>query len=256
MPSLTRRISPWFLLILGITLLGGVLAAAAVPTRSGVLATSGIFVLVLGGWVVSLCLHEYGHAVTAYRGGDTSVAAKGYLTLDVRRYADPGLSLVLPLIILLIGGLPLPGGAVWINQWALRSRARRSAVSLAGPAANLALGIVLIITVAAFPGMPLPVAAGLSALAYFQIIAFVLNMLPVPGLDGWGALEPYLSAPARRLGERVRPWAPFVLLALLLFVPGVSALFFAATQLLFGAAGGDQELFRLGYSAMFFWRSL
>ena len=131
MPSLTRRISPWFLLILGVTLLGGVLAAAAVPTRSGVLATSGIFVLVLGGWVVSLCLHEYGHAVTAYRGGDTSVASKGYLTLDVRRYADPGLSLVLPLIILLIGGLPLPGGAVWINQWALRSRARRSAAASA-----------------------------------------------------------------------------------------------------------------------------
>ncbi len=256
MPSLTRRISPWFLLILGVTLLGGVLAAAAVPAQSPALATLGIFVMVLGGWVVSLCLHEYGHAITAYRGGDTSVAAKGYLTLDVRRYTDPGLSLVLPLIILLIGGLPLPGGAVWINQWALRSRARRSAVSLAGPAANLVLGIVLIITVAAFPGMPLPVAAGLSALAYFQIIAFVLNMLPVPGLDGWGVLEPYLSVPALRLGERVRPWAPFVLLALLLFVPGVGALFFAVTQLLFGAAGGDQQLFQLGYSELFFWRNL
>ncbi|WP_145981230.1 site-2 protease family protein [Pseudonocardia sp. HH130629-09] len=256
MPSLTRRISPWFLLILGVTLLGGVLAAAAVPAQSQALGTLGIFVMVLGGWVVSLCLHEYGHAITAYRGGDTSVAAKGYLTLDVRRYTDPGLSLVLPLIILLIGGLPLPGGAVWINQWALRSRARRSAVSLAGPAANLVLGIVLIITVAAFPEMPLPVAAGLSALAYFQIIAFVLNMLPVPGLDGWGVLEPYLSVPALRLGERVRPWAPFVLLALLLFVPGVGALFFAVTQLLFGAAGGNQPLFQLGYSELFFWRSL
>ncbi len=70
-PSLTRRISPWFLLILGVTLLGGVLAAAAVPAQSPALATLGIFVMVLGGWVVSLCLHEYGHAITAYRGGDT-----------------------------------------------------------------------------------------------------------------------------------------------------------------------------------------
>ncbi|MEJ8281500.1 site-2 protease family protein [Pseudonocardia spirodelae] len=256
MPALTRRISPWFLLIVGITLSGGVLAVAAVPARSSALATAGVFVLVLGGWVVSLCLHEYAHAITAYRGGDTSVAAKGYLTLDVRRYTDPGLSLVLPLVILLVGGLPLPGGAVWINQWALRSRARRSAVSLAGPFANLALGVVLIITVAALPAMPLPLAAGLSALAFFQIIAFVLNMLPVPGLDGWGALEPYLSVPAQRLGERVRPWAPLVLLGLLLFVPGVSAIFFAVTQLLFGAAGGDRELLSVGYSALFFWRSL
>lgn len=116
MPALARRVSPWFLVLVGVTVAGGVLAAAAVPARSEVLAVSGIFVLVLGGWTVSLCLHEFGHAVTAYRGGDTSVAAKGYLTLDVRRYTDPGMSLVLPLIILLIGGLPLPGGAVWINQ--------------------------------------------------------------------------------------------------------------------------------------------
>ncbi|MEQ3550721.1 site-2 protease family protein [Pseudonocardia nematodicida] len=256
MPALARRVSPWFLLLLGVTALGGVLAALAESARSPVLATAGIFVLVLAGWVVSLCLHEYGHAITAYRGGDTSVAAKGYLTLDIRRYTDPGLSLVLPLIILLIGGLPLPGGAVWINQWALRSRARRSGVSLAGPAMNLLVGIVLIITVAAFPAMPVPLAAGLSALALFQIVAFVLNMLPVPGLDGWGALEPYLSPQAQRFGAKVRPWAPLALLALLLFVPGVSALFWAGCQLLYGAVGGNAGLASAGFQALFFWRYL
>ena len=68
------------------------------------------------GWAVSLCLHEFGHAYTAYRGGDRSVRAKGYLTLDIRRYADLGLSLVLPVFFLLLGGIPLPGGAVWIDQ--------------------------------------------------------------------------------------------------------------------------------------------
>lgn len=256
MPSLTRRISPWFLLLVGITVVGGVLAAAAVPAQSEALAIFGVFVIVLGGWVVSLCLHEFGHAITAYRGGDTSVALKGYLTLDIRRYTDPGLSLVLPLIILLIGGLPLPGGAVWINQWALRSRAWRSGVSLAGPAANLVVGIVLIITVALFPAMPRPVAAGLSALALFQIVAVVLNMLPVPGLDGWGVLEPYLSMPAQRFGEKVRPWAPLALLAVLLFVPGISTLFFAGTQILYSLVGGDAQLAGQGFSALFFWRNL
>lgn len=257
MPALTHRVSPWFLLLVGITALGGVLASAAVPARSEALAIAGVFVLVLAGWTVSLCLHEYAHAITAYRGGDTSVAAKGYLTLDVRRYTDPGLSLVLPLIILLIGGLPLPGGAVWINQWALRTRARRSAVSFAGPCANLVLGVALIIGVAMLaPVLPVPPAAGLSALALFQIVAFVLNMLPVPGLDGWGVLEPYLSEPARRFGEKVRPWAPLVLLALLLFVPGVSTLFFAATQILYSAVGGDAQLAAQGFRALFFWRYL
>nr|WP_222132295.1 site-2 protease family protein [Pseudonocardia sp. C8] len=244
------------MLLVGVTVLGGVLAAAAVPARSEAMAVAGVFVIVLAGWAVSLCLHEFGHAITAYRGGDTSVAAKGYLTLDVRRYTDPGLSLVLPLIILLVGGLPLPGGAVWINQWALRSRARRSAVSMAGPVANLVLGIVLIVVVGVFPAMPTPVAAGLSALALFQIVAFVLNMLPVPGLDGWGALEPYLPVPAQRFGERVRPWAPLALLALLLFVPGVSTLFFAGTQILYTLAGGDARLAGQGFRALFFWQNL
>ena len=61
---------------------------------------------------MSLCLHEFGHALVAYRGGDRSVRGKGYLTLDIRRYTDVGLSFVLPVLFLLLGGIPLPGGAV------------------------------------------------------------------------------------------------------------------------------------------------
>ncbi|MEL7209419.1 MAG: site-2 protease family protein, partial [Actinomycetota bacterium] len=80
-----------------------------------------VFVFVLVGWVVSLCLHEFAHAVTAFVGGDRSVADKGYLTLDPRHYAEPGLSLVLPILFVLLGGIGLPGGAVWINRAAERS---------------------------------------------------------------------------------------------------------------------------------------
>ena len=254
MPVLARRVSPWFLLLVGITALGGVSAAlAASPDEP--LGIGGIFVMALAGWAVSLCLHEFGHAIVAYRGGDTSVAMKGYLTLDIRRYTDAGYSFVLPLIILLIGGLPLPGGAVWINQSALRSRARRSLVSLAGPFTNLVLGIVLTVVVAMVP-MPIALAAGLSVLALLQVVAFVLNVLPVPGLDGWGALEPYLPVPAQRLGARVRPWAPLVLLALLLFVPGVGSLFFAGMQIVYGLIGGDTTAAAYGFRALFFWRYL
>jgi Zn-dependent protease len=61
--------------------------------------------LVLGGSAASLCLHEFGHALLAYRGGDRSVRAKGYLTLDIRRYTDPVFSLLLPLLLLAAGGV-------------------------------------------------------------------------------------------------------------------------------------------------------
>lgn len=253
MPALARRVSPWFLLLVGIAVVGGVLCVVATSARSEALAITGIVLVVLGGWAVSLCLHEFGHAIVAYRGGDTSVAQKGYLTLDFRRYTDVGYSFVLPLIILLIGGIPLPGGAVWINHWAIRSRAWRSAMSVAGPAMNLVLGIVLTVLVGTV-SMPLVLAAGLSALALFQVVAFVLNILPIPGLDGYGALEPYLPPAAQKLGHQVRPWAPIVLLVLILVVPGVATAFFSGAFALFGAVGGDDYSARVGYGALFFWR--
>jgi Zn-dependent protease len=47
---------------------------AAQNTRP--LAYAGVFLFVIAGWVVSLCLHEFGHAYTAWRFGDHDVAAR------------------------------------------------------------------------------------------------------------------------------------------------------------------------------------
>lgn len=241
--------SPLFVLLVTATVAGGALAALT----SGVARTAGIVVLVLGGWAVSLCLHEFGHALVAYRGGDHSVRAKGYLTLDIRRYTDPVMSLLLPLLLLAVGGIPLPGGAVWINHHALRSRATISAVSLAGPLTNLALGIVLIVIV----GLGIPsggLAAGLSCLALVQLLAFVLNILPVPGLDGFGVLEPYLSASTRQFADKVRPYAPLALFVLIIGVPGLAAVFFSGGYALFDAFGGDPRAAAIGFNELLFWR--
>ncbi|MGI8816528.1 MAG: site-2 protease family protein [Pseudonocardia sp.] len=244
------RVSLVFVLLIVVTVCGGLLC-----TLGGrVPVTAGVVLLVLGGWAVSLCLHEFGHAAVAYRGGDTSVADKGYLTLDIRRYTDPTLSFVLPLILLLLGGIPLPGGAVWINNWAIRSRAARSLVSLAGPAVNLLLGTVLAVVVASAE-MPFGLLNGLSYLALVQMLAFLLNILPVPGLDGFGVLEPYLPERARELAAKVRPWAPLVFFVLIISVQGASALFFAAGRAIFAGLGGDSGAAGRGYSAFMFWRS-
>ncbi|WP_007024355.1 site-2 protease family protein [Saccharomonospora iraqiensis] len=256
MPRSLVRPSLLFYAILAVTVLGGVLAATVglreVLDRT-VLGSAGVFLLVIGGWALSLTLHEFGHAIVAYRGGDHEVAAKGYLALDIRRYTDPVLSLVLPLIILAIGGIPLPGGAVWINQWALRSRAVSSRVSLAGPLTNLALGIVLTLTVISVE-MPVGLLAGLSYLASLQILAFVINILPVPGLDGYGALEPYLPPRAREFGHQARPWAPLVLLALILAVPTAGQALWGLSDLVFGAVGGDPNAAGIGQYLFMFWR--
>jgi Zn-dependent protease len=247
--GVTRGISPFFLVLVLITIAGGVLAAVG----SGAVLVTGVVLLVLGGWAVSLCLHEFAHALVAHSGGDTAIRARGYLTLDIRRYTNVGLTFVLPVLFLLLGGIPLPGGAVLINQGAIRSRAVRSLVSFAGPAVNLVFALALTLLVVAVP-MPLGLAAALSCLALIEVLAFMLNILPVPGLDGFGVLEPYLSYGARRLADRVRPWAPLVLLVVLLGVPGVSAVLFGVGDALFGAIGGDGALANAGYNALLFWR--
>ncbi|MQA10112.1 MAG: site-2 protease family protein [Pseudonocardiaceae bacterium] len=252
------RPSPLFLGILGVAVAGGVLAAfgdvnTVLTTESDPLLIGGIVLLVLGGWGVSLCLHEFGHAIFAYRGGDREVALKGYLTLDPRRYTDPVLSLVLPLLLLAVGGIPLPGGAVWINHHALRSRRVESMVSLAGPFSNLALGALLIASVAFVP-MAGGLAAGLSYLALLQVLAFVLNILPVPGLDGWGAIEPHLSHEARRFGAKARPWAPLILFALIIGIRPIGELFFTVSESVFTLIGGDEFLYQVGLSEFMFWR--
>jgi Zn-dependent protease len=247
--AVIRGISPFFLLLLGATTVGAVLAAVG----TGPVLVAGIVLVVLGGWAVSLCLHEFAHALVAHRSGDLSVRARGYLTLDIRRYTNVALTLVLPVLFLLLGGIPLPGGAVLINHGAIRSRAARSLVSFAGPAVNLVLGVVLVLVVAGVP-MPIGLAAALSCLALIQVLAFVLNILPVPGLDGFGVLEPYLSPGARLLAAKVAPWAPLVLLVVLLGLPGASAVLFGIGDALFGLIGGDGRLANAGYAELLFWR--
>lgn len=244
-----------FLGILAAAIIGGVLLAVSGSTAA---IDGGSLLLVLGGWGVSLCLHEFGHAAMAYRGGDHSVRGKGYLTLDIRRYTDPVLSLVLPLVFLVFGGIPLPGGAVWINQHALRSRGVQSLVSLAGPVANLIIGILLTVSVRlAFSPVDAlfsPLAQGLSFLALLQILSFVLNILPVPGLDGFGVIEPWTSPDVRRVAAQVRPWAPFLLFALMIAFPPFRNAFFNLSYRIFDGVGGTDTLASAGYTNFLFWR--
>src|SRR6266508_6067650 len=101
------------------------------------------FIVVFVGWIFSLCLHEFSHALVAYYGGDYTVRDKGYLTFNPLKYTHPLYSLLLPMIFLLMGGIGLPGGAVYIESWRIRSRNWLSATSLAGPMSNLLVAFVL-----------------------------------------------------------------------------------------------------------------
>jgi Zn-dependent protease len=207
-----QRISPIFLGLVAIMAFGG--WAAWTET----FAKFSVFIFVFFGWIVSLCLHEYAHARTALWAGDRSVLGRGYLTLDPTMYVSPGLSMAFPLLILIAGGIGLPGGAVYIQMGAIRDPRKRSMVSLAGPAANLIVGIICALPFLLARSTMVTHARFGSALAFLitlQFIAFVLNLLPIPGLDGFGALEPFIPRSTLASIAPYRGYAPIVLFLLI-----------------------------------------
>src|SRR5262245_49104945 len=95
------------------------------------------------GWILSVVLHEFAHGIVAYWGGDYTIRERGGLTLNPLQYIDPVMSLLLPAIIFVTGGVPLPGGVTYIRRDLIRTRGWRVATSLAGPAMNVILFLLL-----------------------------------------------------------------------------------------------------------------
>lgn len=237
--------------LVALTAVGGVLAWLSGTTVKP-MSYAGVFIFVVAGWLVSLCLHEFGHAATAWRFGDHDEEVRGYLTLDPRRYAHPGLSLLLPMVFIALGGIGLPGAAVYVRTWFM-SPVRRTLVSLAGPAANLVLAVLLLtLTRLFFDPEHWVLWAGVAFLGLLQIMAVVLNLLPVPGLDGYDALEPHLSPETQRAVAPAKQYGVFILLFLLL-APAVNQWLFAVVDWFFDFSGVPHLLASAGNSLTRFW---
>lgn len=212
------------------------------------------FIVVLIGWVFSLCLHEFSHALVAYLGGDYTVREKGYLTFNPLKYTHPVFSLLLPLLFLVMGGIGLPGGAVYIETWRLRSKNWRTAVSLAGPASNLLLTIILALVLRFAPNNSTGLWPGLAFLALLQVTAVVFNLIPVPPFDGYNAIEPHLDDLTREKFEQTRGVFIWIVFLVLWFVPIVSNMFWGLIFFISRILGVPLELASMGLSQFMFWR--
>lgn len=248
--SENRRISPVFL---------GLVAAMGVSGWAvwyGFARVTGVavFLFVVSGWIVSLCLHEYAHARTALHGGDTSIDGKGYLTLNPLKYTHALLSIVLPVLFVIMGGIGLPGGAVFVERGRIRGRWRHSVISLAGPLTNVVFALLLTAPwwLGAMDDVPVAFRCALAFLAMLQVTAAILNLLPVPGLDGYGVIEPWLSPAARRQAE---PFAPFGLLVVFacLWIPEVNGVFWDAIDAVMRSLGVSDAETWFGLQYFRFW---
>ncbi|HZZ36153.1 MAG TPA: site-2 protease family protein, partial [Caulobacteraceae bacterium] len=214
------------------------------------------FGFVLVGWILAVMAHEFSHAAIAYLAGDHTVKEKGYLSFDPRRYGDLGTSLVIPLLALALGGIGFPGGAVYLRNDLMRSPAWRAAASLAGPAATLAVLLVLafVLNLWSRAGLPDMLFAALAMLAFLQATALVLNLLPLPGLDGFNAIRPFLPKSWAPAIHRFEGLAMLALLAAIFLVPGISSLLFGVAVTLAAALGVPPEAMQAGWDAFHFWK--
>jgi len=212
------------------------------------------FLVVLIGWVFSLCLHEFSHAFVAYQGGDYTVKDKGYLTFNPLKYTHPVFSLLLPLLFLVMGGIGLPGGAVYIERWRLRGPRWETAVSLAGPASNALLALILGLILRFTPVASSSIGPGLAFLGLLQVSAVVLNLLPIPPFDGFGALEPYLPMEWRMKLAETRGMLSMLVFVVLWYVPFVNSAFWGFIFFLARTAGVPLQIAILGLNQFMFWK--
>jgi Zn-dependent protease len=211
------------------------------------------FIIIFFGWIFSLCLHEFSHALVAYQGGDHTVREKGYLTFNPLKYTHPLFSIILPLIFLLLGGIGLPGGAVYIETWRIRSRYWLSAMSLAGPASNLLFAMILGIILRIFPVTDSGIWPGLSFLLVLQVSAVLFNLIPLPPFDGYNILEPFLSPAIRTQIDGLRGMFIWIVLLAFWYIPSIGNLFWGAVALFSTILGADWNIAMSGLQRFRFW---
>jgi Zn-dependent protease len=135
------------------------------------------------GFLLGVTIHEFAHAWTAYRLGDTLAYYQGRVTLDPRSHIDP-IGLILAVIVGFGWGRPVP-----VNPNAFYPNEQRGLmiVSLAGPLTNLVLAFVIgafyrII----FGGFPDSFIENVLFASFsINVILFVFNLIPLSPLDGW-----------------------------------------------------------------------
>jgi Zn-dependent protease len=194
-----------------------------------------VFALFLLIWLIpSLTLHEYGHALAADRLGDRTPRLAGRLTLDPRPHIDPFGTIIVPALLLLLvasGRQFFPVFAFAkptpFNPSNFRDPDRGTMwVALAGPVVNLVLSVVAALGVRAMGGIAaIALDESYPALFFFaglivNVILFVFNLIPIPGLDGSKIVARFLPPRAREVYRSLDQYlALFVLLIFFIF-PG------------------------------------
>ncbi|MBI2027931.1 MAG: site-2 protease family protein [Deltaproteobacteria bacterium] len=181
--------------------------------------------------LLSLSFHEASHAWAAHKLGDDTASLQGRLTLNPLAHIDVFGTIILPILMIISGGL-IPFGyakPVPVNSLRLRGDRRRASmlVSIMGPLSNLFLALICVLLL----GFILKFStnqAGLYAsfsieilkkAFYLNVVLGVFNLIPIPPLDGHAVLANFLPSHLADQFERLGMYG-FVFL-MVLFYTGI-----------------------------------
>lgn len=185
----------------------------------------GQFLFQLAIWappvLFAITLHEVAHGWVARYYGDNTAASLGRLSLNPFRHIDPVGTVLVPGLTLFLGGIifgwakPVPVVMRNLKQ----PRIDMAKVAIAGPLANfvMALGWALLMRIGMLgaDGFSQFIAAMGMAGVLINIILLVLNLFPIPPLDGSRVVNAFLPENMARVVDSLERWGLLILLALL-----------------------------------------
>ena len=213
--------------------------------------------------ILAITLHEAAHGYVAMRFGDMTAYAAGRVSLNPIRHIDPVGTVALPLALLALAKLFGGGGMLFgwakpvpVNFANLRHPKRDMLwVAAAGPLSNLAMALLWALAIKISVSLPagyfaLPLALMGAAGVFINIIFMVLNLLPLPPLDGGRILVSLLPHRLAYKLSRIEPYG-FVILVVLLFAGVLNFILWPLIVLAISAISGVfgvpvAELIRLG----------
>ncbi len=171
----------------------------------------------------AITVHEVAHGWIAKQFGDPTAQRLGRLTLNPLKHIDPIGTVVVPIVLLLLGGFifgwakPVP--VTWEN---LRHPKRDMAiVAAAGPGANLVMALFWAVIArigvelgaVSWAGLPMQYMGQFGV--EINVVLMILNLIPIPPLDGGRVAVGLLPGPWAWQLARIEPFGFFILLALL-----------------------------------------
>jgi Zn-dependent protease len=186
---------------------------------------------------VALTVHEFSHALVAYKLGDPTAKYAGRLTLNPIKHIDLFGTVLFPLVLILTRAPFVFGWAkpVPVNPYNLKGKYGESWVSLAGPGANFAVAIGISLLLRFLPDQTLASWTNNFQELMFLLVAInvtfgIFNLIPIPPLDGSKILMDFLPSSMNRLKNFLNRYGTILLMAFILF--GGNFLFLAVAFVL------------------------